>query len=174
MIVYSGKNPYGFVEYQPKLDSVRIEISLLNYGIKHGGSVKNITHLLKNINTNDILTGDVEIKFDKNVSFNKKNVPILNYINDHQAEFFDNIYIKYHKKYPYLHPGVPYKYTLMKGVDDFYIVDYNNGNKKWIPYDWRKWIPYDWRKLSNDELTFFYPNNYILMDLYGRDFEKII
>ena len=110
-----------------------------------------------NINTNDILAGNTET--------NNNNSTILNYINKHQADFFDNIYIKNNGKYPYLHPGIPYSDTLMKGNEYFYTVGYKNGSKKWIEYNART--------LRNN-LPYFYPNNNILEELYGTNFEQFI
>ena len=158
MNVYSGKNPYGLNQYIPKLESLRIEISLLNYGIKNDGSLKNIMNVIQNnINTYDILAG--------NTSINNNNVPILHYIHDHQPDFFDNVYMKDDGKFPYLHPGIPFIGTLMKGNENFYTVGFSNGSKKWVEYNART--------LRND-IPYFYPNNSMFEELYGLGFQYLI
>lgn len=157
MVVYSGKNPYALNEYIPKLESLRIEISLLNYAIKHDGSLTDIMHVIKNnINTSDILSG--------NIRNNNNSAAIIKYIDQNQEEFFDYVYIT-DSKFPYLDPGVPYTGTLMKGTEWFYTVGYKNGVKRWTEYNSR---------VLRDNFRFFYPNDNMLEELYGKGFEKFI
>jgi hypothetical protein len=157
IISQSGKNAFGYNEYIPRLESLRIEICLLNYAINHSGSLTNIMHVIKNnINTNDILAGDIFI--------NNHNSMIIGYIDKHIKDFFDYLYLS-DNELPYLHPGIPYTDTLMMGNNAFYIVVYNNGVKKWKEYDARM--------LRND-LIFFYPNDIILEGLYGKNFKSMI
>lgn len=155
--VYLTKESSGWRNYEARLEALKIEICLINYKINNGTINKIMDVITHNINSKDILAG--------NIFIGKNNKKILDYISKNKKEFFDYLYIKPDKFLPYLNPNIVYDNMTMQGKnkykqDEYYIVVNNGKTKKWKKYD-----PYE-------DVTHGYLEPNFLASIYGDDFEK--
>uniref|UniRef100_A0A6C0C930 Uncharacterized protein n=1 Tax=viral metagenome TaxID=1070528 RepID=A0A6C0C930_9ZZZZ len=146
--LYIIKEASGWKDYRERMRSLNIEIHLLNYCLNHGSLEKIVKHLSENINTVDILAGDIFI--------NKNSVKVMKYINAHKKDFADHLFLSKSGKLPRLDPNIPYLNTVMQGNDGYFINQEKNGKRKWIPFN------------SYDNLSYNYLDDDFLSSIYGK------
>lgn len=159
--IYITKCASGWKSYLARLEALKIEISILNYAINNGSLEKIRNVISPNINTADILSGNIFIGHDNKL--------IFKYIAEHRRDFFDYVFIKPNPLKPYLNPNILYDKTIMLGRDPkykhmnrYYVTNTDStGNKTWVEYD-----PFE-------TLAYQYLPNDFLSSIYGTDFEKL-
>jgi len=168
---YINREADGWFDYhRERMKSLIIEIHLINYCLNHGSLKKIIKHLSDNINTADILAGDVDA--------NRHSAKVMKYINTHKKDFADNLFMSKTKncnrfdvdhplqnlpdifpkpdQCPQLDPNIPYLGTVMRGGDMYFVNREENGNRIWVKYD------------PDFSFSYNYLNDDFLSSIYGK------
>jgi len=146
--VYINKKASMWANYKDRIESIIIEIQLINYCINYGSLKKIIKYISGNINTADILSG--------NISINKNNAKILKFIAEHKIDFMDNLFLSNSHEFPRLDPRIPQLGTVMESDEGYFINRENNGIRSWTPYD------------PTCELSYNYLDDSFLSAIYGK------
>jgi hypothetical protein len=148
--LYINREASGWKDYKSRVESVIIEIHLINYCLNHGSLEKIVKHLSENINTADILAGDIFI--------NKNSVKVMKYIRAHKKDFADKLFMLSSSKLPQLDPNIPYLNTVMKSNDGHFFInkEAKKGKRTWVSYN------------SYNDLSYNYLDDNFLASIYEK------